>query len=381
MTTATQTGVVDGKEAANTQEGGFQGGKLSRAAALEQINKTRLKDFEEESGVQIAVTPELTGAETDEETDGDAKLAADIEAKKQAGATEADAGKPGGDELDKQLAADDRVTVIDDPSKFQVKMKIDGVEKTVSLSEVIRNEQKTGAADKRLAEATELLKAAQAQSAAAAEELKKAKATGNTEAVAEAEKSAGDLKAQIQESMEALYGGRTEEAAEMLAKIMGTEGREKSATQPVLDIRQVSAAVRQEIEAESALNQFAKDYPECVENEVLGTMADKFFDTAIAEGKNLKDAFTFAGEEVRKQITAFATAQGMTQGKPSETTRRKALEERKQTLDEPRGTSTAQALQVQSPEEPDRRSVIAEMARNRPNIKMADMAARKAAGG
>jgi hypothetical protein len=371
--------------------------KMSRLEMIESIGRTRVETFNREqqeagSDEVIPITPELRGDE-DEHVDGEGdEAAAEAErARLKAEAAAAAAGKKDKSELERQLAADDRVTVIDDPAKYQVKVKVDGVEQTMSLADVVRINQKESAADRRLEQASTMLKAAEAREAAAqaalaaADDANKAKAEREAKAAADAKAAAEvDLKAKLKDYNDLLYAGKTEEAADAMLKIMEAREGRSNATRDapvVIDVQKLKEQVKGELRTESALETFAGAYPEIIANPDLAKIADRHFEAAKKAGKTDAEAFTAAGEATRGYVRDLAKTLGMAEVKPKTAGGRESLEKRKETIDEPETASMGTSLKDTTPQESNPRSVIAEMAASRPGAAAHAAAAKRQAGG
>jgi hypothetical protein len=155
----------------------------------------------------------------------------------------------------------------------RVRIKVDGVETDVPLDEVVRQYQKHSSADRRLAEATRLLREAEATQARIAQEAQEAqlRAQQNQQqpqqqaAASEAGTDAPETEASGKEFLKALFEGDEENALAALQKVVG--GRQQAqAPAPTLDIDQIAQAVthqvQQKLVVESALTQNQQTYPE-----------------------------------------------------------------------------------------------------------------------
>lgn len=398
---ATPTGAAEGKAPTATEEG-RPILRQSRAEMMNSIGRRRVENFNREqkeagSDEIIPVTDELKG-DPDEDMDLEDAEADTERARLEAESKAADAAEKAAkakakaekSEIAKQLEADDRVTVIDDPSKFKVKMKVDGEERLVDLADMTRTAQKEAAADRRLEQAAQMMKAAEAREAeaqaklAAVDEVGKAKAERDLKAAQEAkEHTKKSLKEQSVRYGNLLYEGKTEEAAELYAEMMAPlHERSEAPTQaaPVIDVKALKAEVKQELKTESALETFAGGYPEIVADQHLAAIADSFFDAERRAGKSEAEAFDLAGKATRGYVKDLAKKLGMSEGRTT-TTGRESLEKRKETIDEPESASTSVSLKDNSPQEPNARSIIAEMAASRPGSVAAAAAAKRQAGG
>ena len=150
--------------------------------------------------------------------------------------------------------------LIDDPTKFMVKLKVDGQEIVMPLADVVRIQQKEQAANKRLEEATRTLQEARAQPAPTKPEP---------------EQRPEDWEATKSEFITALYSGDEKKTAAAIDKIFAV-GAQKATPTPAID---VTAAVQQELKksaVESALEKFRSDYSDIVSDPYLPMIADKF---------------------------------------------------------------------------------------------------------
>lgn len=384
---ATQPGATEGKQPTAPIL------RPSRREMLESIGKRRVETFnkeQKEAGSEefIEVSGELTG-DDDEDVDNEDRAAERERAKLEQEAADAKAlaakeAKPAKSEIDKQLEADDRVTVIDDPSKYRVRVKVDGEEKEMVLADVVRIQQKESAADRRLEQASTMLKAAEA-AVADATETGKAKAERDIKAAQEAKDAAAtDFKAQLKDYNDLLYAGKTEEAAEAMVKIMDArDGRSTAATREapqVVDMKKLKDEVKSELRTESALETFAGAYPEIIANPDLAKIADRHYEAARKEGKSDAEAFKAAGDATRGYVKELAKSLGMAEVKPK-TAGRESLEARKAEIDEPETASLGTSLKDATPAESNPRSTIAEMAASRPGAMAHAAAAKRQAGG
>lgn len=396
---ATQPGATEGKQPTAPIL------RPSRREMLESIGKRRVDTFNNEqkqaareqgreAAAEELITPsgELTGEDDDEDVDNEdraaererAKLEQEAADAKALAAKEAKEAKPAKSEIDKQLEADDRVTVIDDPSKYRVRVKVDGEEKEMALADVVRIQQKESAADRRLEQASTMLKAAEA-AVADATEAGKAKAERDLKAAQEAKDAAAtDFKAQLKDYNDLLYAGKTEEAAEAMVKIMDArDGRSTAATREapqVVDMKKLKDEVKSELRTESALETFAGAYPEIIANPDLAKIADRHYEAARKEGKSDAEAFKAAGDATRGYVKELAKSLGMAEVKPK-TAGRESLEARKAEIDEPETASLGTSLKDATPAESNPRSTIAEMAASRPGAMAHAAAAKRQAGG
>lgn len=198
-------------------------------------------------------------------------------------------------QLDAQLGTP---TVLDSGlDKVMVRIKIDGVEREVSVEEMQREYQKNGAADKRLAEATRLLKEAKETTKTAV--IPPVGIEGNSKATdipaADEAKPGDDGK----NFLTALFEGDQDKAFEALQKL--GIGRPQGST--TIDLAQLTAQITPQIKQrlidESALEKFGKDYADIVGDSYLADVSDKFLEEEMEGGMPFAEALGVAGQRTR----------------------------------------------------------------------------------
>lgn len=250
-------------------------------------------------------------------------------------------------QLAAQLESPAPTVLADGYDKYRIKTKVDGVESEVSLDEVVRQYQKGGAADKRLADATRLL-----------EEAKKTVAAPT--ARPEPEPSDPNAPGAEDEFIKAMFSG-DEEGARKAFREAVTQGRPEKPTPTVAEIvAAATPALKQQLVVESALEQFQKDYADVIQDPYLARKADDLLTAAISEGHAFGDALKQAGDGTRdwvRQITGAAPAGA------NPTTARNERLERKAGIDSIPATS-AKAVVAQE-REANHSDIIAEMRASR----------------
>lgn len=256
-----------------------------------------------------------------------------------------------------------------------VKVKIDGVEAEVPLDEVVRNYQKTSAADKRLADATRLQREAAEQAAAVAAAQQQLMAqlqqqAAPAPATPDPSPAPGQAPEAGKEFLKALFEGDEETALAKLAELT-SPGRQAPQAPAIPDIHQLTDAVarhvQQQLHVDSALAQHRKDYPQIyADPDMEGFVLTKVQSVRQQTGS---DFFT-ALHDVSAQ---FAQKFGWTQpaqdpGRPNEpapttNTAREAKLERKAAIDNVRSANTTPHQSDTEPTDPS--SVIAQMQRTR----------------
>ena len=261
--------------------------------------------------------------------------------------------KQGDQQIAAQLAQDDKPTILADGfDKFRVKTKVDGVEREVSLDEVIRRYQKNEAADQRLAESTHMREEAANYLSAVQRQ---------TTASETKEPTSAEQTALLKRYHDALFQGDEEKVAELAPQVLPTQGRQ----QPILDraslVQELTPVIRQQIVVESAFEKFKKDYSDIADDRYLAGRADAFLQDAINDGKSIDDAFAHAGTATRDWVRAKAGLGPASQA-PTTTNRNERLE-RKAAIDSIPSTSAKAVIPEMREEEPS--DVIAEIRRTR----------------
>lgn len=277
-------------------------------------------------------------------------------------------GKTGDvDQVNLQLD-DDTILTEEQLSKFKVRTKVDGVEQVVPVSTMRADFQKTGAADKRLAEASELLK--QARAVAAAPVATPAPPVGADGKPVTGDSSAADGKQPAavevkREFLSALFEGDMDKAMAAFDRVMPGA----SATQSIDQLTaQLTPAVKQQLADESALDKFATDFDYLVADPYLADLADghlariqkekpelSFQDQLDAAGSATRDWMVTKGMKVPEKAAPDAT------GSPT-TDRAKKLAQ-KAASDQVAGTNVRAVVHQEAPSTPS--SVIAEMRKAR----------------
>lgn len=217
--------------------------------------------------------------------------------------------------------------------KMMVKIKIDGIEHEVSVEEMQRQYQKNGAADKRLAEATQLLREAKETARNPAYPpvgFESGEKVGDSTSTDEAKPSKDG-----KDFLSALFEGDEEKALVALEKL--GLGRPSGSTQ--VDMAQLTAqltpAIKQQLIDESALEKFGDDFADIVSDPHLADMADRFLVEEMAGGKTIAESLETAGTRTRDWLTSKGVAAPTTArvSEPNPTTVRDRKLERKAGID------------------------------------------------
>ena len=196
-----------------------------------------------------------------------------------------------------------------------LKLKVDGAVVEISQEEALRRLQKDVAADRRLADATRILRDAQTQKEEAErlhQELQSRLAS--VKALPETPQSAADEQA-IQELADALIDGRIEEAKKGLKALMGRQPATPDVTQIAAVVEtnvKRSLIAERERDAQQSfdqqlvegLNQFREKFPDIANDPRLFAYANAESDLIAAENPGLSPAeiFARAGERVSQMV-------------------------------------------------------------------------------
>lgn len=273
-------------------------------------------------------------------------------------AAPAAAAAPEPDQLAAQLGTADLAP----PSR--VKVKVDGVETEVPLDEVVRQYQKNSSADKRLAEATRLLREAQET---AAQRLLQEQQIAQVAAPV-AQEPAGAPNAETgKEFLKALFEGDEENALAKLQELtMAGRQAAPQVPQPTLDIDQISNAVAQHVQqklaVESALAKNRADYPQLYADPDVEALAlSKIQRIREAEGSDFFTALDQVSQEFASKFgwnAPAATGRQQDSVRPT-STQREAKLERKAGIDNVVSINTKTTSTEPQPENPS--DIIAQM--------------------
>lgn len=308
-----------------------------RLAAMDSIRMARVAQLETEIGTPVAIDD--APASTPPTDKG------------------AESQAPEG-QVAAQLGDDDGFISPDMLSR-KVRLKVDGEELAVPLEQLIRSAQKESAADRRLREATELLRQAQAHEQRAATYEK---TTGTVSTSAEPGPSPDEtVKAKLKDALGAIFSGDEDAAADAFAQVLAS--RQPQPAAPQVDPDALAEVVTQRLDERSALDRFLGTYQRIASNPWLQQAADAEFERLRAEGTPFQEALDAAGRAVYQQF-GYEIPKAEPQKREPTTTRQDTLKARKADLDIPVGRSVSAAQTRVAPEssEAERSMTIAEMA-------------------
>ena len=265
-------------------------------------------------------------------------------------------------QLAAQLGQDERPTMATDT--MRVKVKVDGEEIDLPLSEVVKSYQKDAAASKRLQEATRLLQIAEQQASKLAQnENQENNSPGQQVDPQDKEARRGKIK----DAFTKLYEGDEDGAVEAMLQIVGESGAPAATQQaPVIDTQAIAAQVRQQLDVESAYSETRLDYPELFSDTERGVVLGKETLARMSAKESLGIPRAQAMHESAAEVAAlFGIQKSGRQTNEKQRTARDTKLERKASLDIPDSANVV-AGNKQSPAEAQNvSSVIAEMAKSR----------------
>jgi len=279
-----------------------------RQATLEAIEQANLQRDAHDTGGEEAAS----AAEAAEAAPAEDKL--DISSFKdpdQRKPVEKPAAKPADKEKKdtaEQVALQTEPTVLDvaDLAKYQVRVKVDGVEELQPADKVFRQFQKGAAADVRLAKATQEAKSIveAAQKTAAQLATTAAPAADKAQNVVKASQAATE---KFKEAAEAMYLGNAEQSAELFAEATAlaqsppAEGRADGATLTADLVSKVTAGVSQQLSQQGALKKLFSDYPEIESKKAFALVADEYATAFRDNGDDIATAIFKAGEAIGEE--------------------------------------------------------------------------------
>ena len=287
--------------------------RSNRVIAMEQIEQANLRRMEEESGIKL---------ESDEPN---------VDA-----------------QIEEQLAPEV-------PESKVRTVKIDGEERTVSDDELIRSYQKNQAADRRLEEAAQLLREANAR----AEQLA-AQVQSQTQEPAPV---SDDMRSEVKNALAVIYGGDEDAAAEALTNLLVKTrgGDQPTPPQPQLSVDELAVAVQQRLDVDTAFAKIQSDYPDLIADSNLEMLTAMKINQLAATGIPRAQAMLSAADEIYASLGKQPAGRQAPEPKPERNSRL----ENKGKLDPVRAASSSAIPPNVAAEEANPSSVIQEMAARR----------------
>lgn len=318
MTTAANADAIQPDVPAEENPESLPALRSNREIAMEQIEQANLRRFEEESGVKLT----------------------------------ADEPAPVEKQLEEQL-------VEPEPAPVVKKVKIDGEERTVTEDELIRSYQKNQAADRRLEEAAQLLRAANERAAQLEAQIQ------NTQPAAQpiTQEVPAALKDEVKTTLSVIYGGDEEAATEALTNLLiKTRGGDQPTPQiPQINVNAVVDAVSEKLAFDTAFATVKSDYPDLINDPNLEMLTAMRLQQAIDAGTPRAEALLTVAEDIYKSIGRQPAGRQPTKETPAKSVR----QDNKEKLDTVRVASMTAALPENETYDDKPSSVIQEMAARR----------------
>lgn len=242
------------------------------------------------------------------------------------------------------------------PAPRVSRIKVDGEERDVTDDELIRSYQKNVAADRRLEEASRLLREANERAAQLAAQV------SAPPQITQPESPSPDFQAEVKSVLSKLYEGDEENASAALAGLlMKTRGGDQPTPSPSIDLNQLTLQIQENMAIDSAFASLKTDYPDLVNDPDLEELTASKVSRAIANGTPRAQAILDSAAEVYKLIGKEPVGrqqEARADAKPS------TRMDNKQKLDLVRPASGVAATKT-TPLEENASSVIEEMAARR----------------
>ncbi len=241
----------------------------------------------------------------------------------------------------------------------KVKVKVDGAELEVSQEDLVRAFQKNAAADKRLEEATRLLREAEQRAASAAAPTKQEALPPQEPG----EDPTAKLREDAAATLSKLYDGDQEAATEALVALMlkVSGGGQPTHQTPAVDPAALTEQVLEQLNFKDALAKVQTDYPDLVTDPNLERLTALRAEELIATGKPRTEALLEAADGIYQSLGKVPVGRQPAPAPEAPKTTRQANKER---LD-PIPTAHASAMPPAAPVEANPSAVIAELAKNR----------------
>ena len=256
------------------------------------------------------------------------------------------------------------------PAPRTVRVKVDGVEQDVTEDELIRNYQKSSTADKRLEEASRLLREATERADQLAAQMQTgspqpANRTTNTAPDQSGANPAPESVVQAKEVLSSLYAGDEDDAATKLANFVEGRAQVLSREQLVKELVPLAVpALQQEISKSDALATLQSDYPDIFSDpdysQIANAHAGRLLSSGSTEAEAILGAASYVVDKFKLKKAGRSGAASPT-GVDVDSARRL---ERKQAADPVPGLGIASGS-TGEPAETDRSSVITEMRKAR----------------
>lgn len=184
------------------------------------------------------------------------------------------------------------------PAVQTYKVKVEGVEQEVDADTLVRAYQKNSAADRRLEQATSLLREAEEQ----AQKI----ANAPVQTPVPTGKTPEELRAEAANLLDKMFDGDKDAAADalvgMLANVRGGDQPTPAPVQAPIDENALAAKVIEQMAVTSAFNQLKTDYPDVISDFDLERLTAMKIERAMELGTPRATAMIEAAAEVYKMV-------------------------------------------------------------------------------
>lgn len=270
--------------------------RLSRAEAMAVVRKNAMR----EKLVKDIAPAEQAEALASFNLDSDDPLEVSV-----APAPQSDANLDPGTQVDRQTATP-MVLADSDLGRYQVRYKVNGEERVVTVDELRAHAQKNDAADSYLREAKEqarqILEGAKSEAAklaaAPAPAAPAAPVATTTSTETQPQVNVEDM---VDTAIDSLFKGNEEEAKRLLkTALLAGRPATPAPAQPSVNVDELAAQVEAKATVRSALRRFAKEYPAIMDDPIARGVADRFL-TEETAGKPLE---AFPEERISEILAA-----------------------------------------------------------------------------
>jgi len=251
------------------------------------------------------------------------------------------------DELDDAPIEDQVTKQMADPEPATYKVKVDGVEQEVSAEDLIRTYQKNSAADRRLEEASRILREAEQLAA--------------QKQVAEPEVVQSNLHDDAVSLLSKMYDGDQEAAAEALVNLLSkAKGGDQPTPRQEVDADGLTEQVLERMAFNSAVERVKSDYPDLVADKNLEQLVVMQSNQLVSTGVPRTEALLSVADSLYKSLGKSPA------GRQSDTSRQKNVrQENKARLDPVPSASATASMPPVASEEADQSALIREAAKRR----------------
>lgn len=251
-----------------------------------------------------------------------------------------------------------------------VTIVVDGVEKQVPRDQVyehgIRALQKESAADKRLAEAAEKMKAATEYERRVQQQVESQLRTQqkkDNDGEPLSKKQDEEIRAKARKIIDKILDGNEDEAAAALAEAMSGRGNSTPSIDQNTLAKEVAQKVQRDMDAQAGIAALNEQYAHIAQDTQLWNMADQETLKVQAEHPDWKPSKVIL--EAAKRVDSWVKSVGGGQTKSSDTPAPTGKQERKRTTEKLRTAASAKVPAEPEKRPPTRSEVVANMRKRR----------------